>query len=108
MKARYCFVFSDVPPPWAGFAYFDTAEHLADVLFDHRGVPVEKVMEAADEGSPYVTVMCRVRLEDREAFLRVVDDLPDWMACLGYNDYADHCHGVLCGARRRLAERHSR
>ena len=95
MRARYCFSFSDVPSPWAGYAYFDTADHMADVLFDHYHVPVKYEREFVNPVNPYRLVICKVLPWHRDNFLKALGELPNKMNLLGFNDYQQFCRDYL-------------
>ena len=100
MKRRYIMEIGENSPLYYYFAYFDTEEYLADFLFHREKVDVTVEGEYWEEEEPFHIVQCRIPKAQRAAFLRAIDDLPDWMASLGRAGYDEYCHGFL----RRAAE----
>ncbi len=108
MRRRYCVEIADGPSPWCCFAYFDTADGLARLLFDYEKIEVETEGEFTAEGDPFVIVLCRVARKDREGFLKAIDLLPSFMDYAGMKGYDAFCLGFLERANRISAGRVSR
>ena len=105
MKRRYIMEIGEYSPLYYYFAYFDTDEYLADFLFHREEVEVTVEGEYwEEEEKPFHIVQCRIPKTQRAAFLRAIDDLPDWMASLGRTGYDEYCHGFL----RKAAEYRAR
>ena len=105
MRRRYCVEIADGPSPWCCFAYFDTADGLARLLFDYEKIEVETEDEFGAEGDPFVIVLCRVARKDREGFLKAIDILPSLMDYAGVKGYDAFCLGFLERAGRVPAAR---
>lgn len=90
MGNRYLVELTDGPSMYYGFSYIDTEDDLAHFLFDHLKVDVLPDMEF-ELGGPYKAVMCRIPRQQRKAFLKAIDTLPDLMAYVGRTDYDDFC-----------------
>ena len=97
---RYCLEIKDRPSPYNWFAYFDTADHLAQFLFDYEKVDVTVEEEYGKEEDPYRILLVRIPGEQRQAFLKVIDILPGLMEYVGKLDYDDFCLRVLADADR--------
>lgn len=95
MKCRYLIEITDGPTPYYHFVYFDTEDHLARFLFARDSVEVTVEGEYGNEEEPYRFIACRIPLSQREAFLQVIDELPEWMKYLGKTDYDEFCRNVL-------------
>ena len=103
MGSRYIFEISDGPSKDYHFAYFDTDEHLADFLFAHEHVDVTIEGEFGAEGDPYRIIICQISKEQRDKFLRCVEELPGLMANVGKTDYDDFCIGFMMNAANYMA-----
>ena len=98
MKRRKYSGTGNSPAEFCRFAYYDTDKYLADFLFARENVAVEVEGEFTNGQDPYRIIRCRVPREQREAFLRAVDRLPDWLAYVGRKDYDAYCLSVLLDA----------
>ena len=100
MKRRYLMEIAEYSPLYYYFAYFDNDEYLADVLFNRENVEVTVEGEYGNEDEPFHIIQCRIPKAQRDAFLRAIDDLPDWMTRLGRTGYDEYCRGFF----RQVAE----
>ena len=105
MKPGCCFEIADDLSARYCFAYVDTTDGLADLLFRHLKVDAEKEMVFRDEKDPYRIILCRIPRGQREAFFRAVDLLPAFMAYDGRGDYEDYCRGFFTTAYRYMVEK---
>ena len=95
MKQRFAMEILNESPAFCGFAYFDTEEHLADILFADAGVDVEILREYGTEEDPYRVIECRIPKDQRARFLGCIDLLPQVMGYVGRTDYVDYCQEFL-------------
>ena len=100
MKPRYCFEIAEDLSTHYCFSYMDTVDNLADFLFSHLKIDVEREMEFHYDDDPVKIVMCKVPRDKREAFLEAVDLLPDLMAYAGKTGYDDYCMDLMRNAAR--------
>ncbi len=105
MKRRYCMEIGEYSPLYYYFAYFDNDEYLADFLFAREEVNVTVEGEYGNEDEPFHIIQCRIPKAQREAFLRAIDDLPEWMSRLGKKGYDSYCIGFLRQAAEFAARR---
>lgn len=78
-----------------GFCYFDTADYLADELFNKNGVSPKFHEEYTLEGSEYVAIICRVKRSDAHKFINCMKELEKKMILLGHTDYDSFCSGLV-------------
>ena len=90
MKNRFAFEIVGAPSAFCTFAYFDTGDHLADLLFREAGVDVEIREEFGAENDSYRVIEVRVPKNQRDQFLGCVDLLPGLMDYVGRTDYVDY------------------
>lgn len=105
MGIRYCIEIQGGPAGTCCFAYVDSPDGLADILFRHLKVDAEKKMVFRNEKDPYRIILCRIPRGQREAFFRAVDLLPAFMAYDGRGDYEDYCRGFFTTAYRYMVEK---
>ena len=103
MKPGCCFEIADDLSARYCFAYVDTTDGLADLLFRHLKVDVEQEMVFHYDGDPFRIVMCHIPREQRDVFLRAVDLLPGLMAYAGKEGYDEYCEDLAEKARRYFA-----
>ena len=72
------------------FAYLDTDEYLADMLFHDHEVRVHYGAEYARKDSPYLMIFCKVRKRNEDAFIAALEELPNRMLLLGHTDYLNY------------------
>lgn len=101
MNLRYCFELRESPFPDPCFAYFDTPDHLADILFDHEHVCVTVEGEYGPESDPYRIILCRIPQDQCTAFLKCIDLLPAFMSYAGHDDYEEYCLAVISDFRQK-------
>lgn len=83
------------------YAFIDTPKHFADQLFIKHKVRVYfQRGEMARPGDRYVVIFCKVRKKDTCRFITALNELPNKMLLLGYDDYAACCEEVM-----RIVER---
>lgn len=73
------------------YAYFDTADYLADALFIKHQVRVAFQKEYCKDGFGYTLIFCRIRKKDEAAFLEALRELPAKMLICSHTDYAIQC-----------------
>lgn len=89
-----------------GFAYIDTEDNLAALVFDHLKVDVlTDLVYQMEENDPYRVVVVRIPRTQREAFLHAIDLLPAFMAYAGKTDYEEYCRAFFTKAGRWLKNR---
>lgn len=76
------------------FAFFDTADYLADNLFVKHEVKVDFGPEFERDDSPYKAIFCRCRKRDVSRFLKALEELPNKMMICGYTDYPQFCEKI--------------
>lgn len=76
------------------YMYIDTEENLADHLFINEKVPVHFGREFCKDGSIYKIIVCRVRKDYEQRFIKALERLPEKMLLLGHADYQDFCEEV--------------
>ena len=103
MKQRFAIEILNEPPAFCGFAYFDTEDHLADILFADAGVDVEILREYGAEEDPYRVIECRVPKDQRARFLGCIDLLPQVMGYVRRSDYVDYCREFLANMDKAAA-----
>ena len=59
--------------------------------------------EIVNKTDPYRIIRCRVPRDQREAFQRARDAMPDWLAYVGRKDYDAYCLSVLLDAVQHTA-----
>lgn len=78
------------------YFFVDTPKYLADQLFIKHKVRVNfKKGEFRRKGDKYVVVECTVRKKDTGRFIAALDELPNKMLLLGYDDYEAYCNEVM-------------
>ena len=108
MKYRLCIEISDGPSADCCFVYFDTVDNLADFLFDHMNIEVEREMEFRyHDDDPFKMVMCRIPIRQREAFLEAVEVLPGLMAYADKAGYKEYCLDVMKVISEKYQRRYS-
>ena len=106
MPRRYVVELVDGPSTHYGFAYIDTEDNLAALVFDHLKVDAQTDMVfQLEEDDPYRIVMVRIPRDQREAFLHAIDLLPAFMAKAGMADYEEYCRAFFTKAGRWLKSR---
>ena len=104
--SRYIAELTDGLSTCYSFAYIDTEDNLAALVFDHFKVDAETdFVFQLEEDDPYRVVGVKIPLSQREEFLRAVDLLPSFMAYAGKTDYEDYCRAFFLKANRWLAEK---
>ena len=103
MKQRFVLEILDCPPAFCSFAYFDTEEHLADILFADAEIDVEILREYGAEEDPYRVIECRVPKDQRARFLGCIDLLPQVMGYVGRSDYVDYCREFMANTDQAAA-----
>ena len=103
MQCNYLFEITGGPSLYCSFAYIDTEDHVADVLFTCEHVDAEIRNEYILRNSPYRIVECRVPISQRESFLDCMDLLPAAMECNGMTDFEDYSRNFMEKADRMLA-----
>lgn len=73
------------------YAYLDTGDYQADGLFAKHQVHVKFLQEYQKDESVYHIVFCRIRKQEKDAFLEALRELPDKMLLCGFQDYAVQC-----------------
>ena len=103
MPRRYVVELVDGPSTHYGFAYIDTEDNLAALIFDHLKMDVlTDLVYQLDEDDPYRVVLVRIPRTQREAFLHAIDLLPAFMAYAGKEDYEEYCRAFFTKAGRWL------
>ena len=105
MNPRYCIEIADGTTTHYYFSYIDTDDNLADFLFSHLKIDLEREMEFHYDNDPFKIVMCRIPQEQRELFLKAVDLLPGLMAYVGKTGYEEYCVDLMTNAARFLDEK---
>ena len=103
MKQRFVLEILDCLPAFCSFAYFDTEDHLADVLFADAGVDVEILTEFGPPDDPYRVIECRIPRDQRDRFLGCIDLLPRVMVYVDRTDYADYCREFMANMDQAVA-----
>lgn len=103
MKQRFAMEILNESPAFCGFAYFDTEEHLADILFADAEIDVEILREYGSEEDSYRVIECRIPKDQRASFLNCIDLLPQVMNYVGRTDYADYCREFLANMDKAAA-----
>ena len=90
--SRYIAELTDGLSTHYSFAYIDTEDNLAALVFDHLKVDAEvDFVFQLEEDDPYRVVGVKIPRAQREAFLRAANLLPFFMAYAGKTDYEDYC-----------------
>ena len=95
MTQKNWFNLTVAPSLYCRYAYIDLGDHLADSLFRRQNISVKFEQEFSNKVSPYRLIVCKVLPWHREGFLKAVEQLPDKMNLLGFNDYQDFCREYL-------------
>ena len=103
MRRRSCLNTVNRSSGYDRFAYYDTDKYLADYLFAREKVDVTVEKEIVNKTDPYRIIRCRVPRDQREAFQRALDAMPDWLAYVGRKDYDAYCLSVLLDAVQHTA-----
>ena len=107
--SRYIAELTDGLSAYYSFAYIDTEDNLAALVFDHLKVDadVDAVFQM-EEDDPYRVVIVKIPRAQREAFLRAADLLPSFMAYAGKADYEDYCLAFFTRADLWLKNKEAR
>lgn len=105
MNGRYYVEIADGLSTHYCFSYIDTLDNLADFLFDHLKIDVEREMEFHYDDDPFKIVMCHIPRQQRAAFLRAVGLLPALMAYAGQEGYDEYCMDFMLNAARYMKNR---
>ena len=105
MSQKNWFRLPAFPGVYCRFAYFDIVDHLADSLFARQNISVKYEREFSNPVSPYHLVVCKVRVWERDGFLKAVGQLANKMNLLGFNDYQAFCRDYLDYSEDWLAGR---
>lgn len=73
------------------FAFVDTDQHLADLLFIKHKVRVNFGQEYAMPDTPYRVIMCSITKKDISGFLAALKELENKMILMGHVDYSEFC-----------------
>lgn len=73
------------------FAYVDTDQHLADLLFIKHKVRVKFGQEYAMPDTTYRVIMCSIAKKDVSGFLAALKELENKMILMGHVDYSEFC-----------------
>ena len=102
MNPRNCFEIADGLSTDDCFAYIDSADNLADFLFDQLKIDAEREMEFHHGDEPFKIVMCRIPRQQRETFLKAIGVLPGLMDYVGITGYKEYCMEIMRNAARLL------
>ena len=93
---------------YSKFFYADSPDYRADSLFYRHKIPVKYGEEFINDNEKYIIVTCRVRKKYRDTFRKALEELPNKMALLGHNDYAEFCEQFFTKLEKRKQEAASR
>ena len=105
MNTGYYFEIVDGTPTHYCFSYIDSEDNLADFLFDHMKIIMEKEMEFHYNDDPFKVVMCRIPRRQREDFLKAIEVLPGLMAYAGREGYDEFCMDLMRNAAEYFSEK---